>query len=159
MKLAKFDYSKVPEAEFARLAAWIDGEGCFLILSSGGPRRNAYYQARLVIGQADERLMTYLQGTFGGYYSKGSGGTNRQMFYWRLYASALDEVIHRCMPYFICKGEQAEVVLAFRATLTKGRTVLSDDVIKLRGELLKNLKDLKQKVWEVVPLGLQETTT
>jgi hypothetical protein len=155
MRTKRFDYAAVPPIEFARLAAWIDGEGCLQILKTGADRRNPYFQVRLVIGQADEGVMEWLKGTFGGNYSKGSGSTNAQMYYWRLNAADLDEVLRRCMPYFILKGAQAEVVLAYRQTLTKGREILQPEVVKLRDDLRAQLKALKRINWDNFQKGTE----
>lgn len=140
----RVDVQAIPEMEFARLAAFIDGEGCFMITPSGsGHRKYRYCFLRLVIGQADVRLMEWLFDTFGGRYEKGSGGTNRPMYYWMMEAAYMIEVLKRCMPYFILKGAQAEIFLQYRSTLTKGRTALSDEVIAQREELKTRLHLLK----------------
>src|SRR5579859_67774 len=137
------NYDQVPDIDFARLATWIDTEGCLLIIPSGKARKNTYHAARINVVQSCEAPMRWLKDTFGGNYHKGGGGTNSQMWYWHVNGADIDEILARCMPFFLVKGRQAQLILEYRRTLGKGRTPLTVETILQREIIRKELRFVK----------------
>jgi len=136
------DLEKISEIDYARLAAYIDGEGCIRFQPSGYARRNKYYTVNVIIGQADRNLITWLYKIFGGSVYTGKG-KYRPMHYWKLGATALDYVLSRCLPYLLVKKEQAEVGLEYRATMTDRTITLPQQLIDRREELRLKLHKMK----------------
>jgi hypothetical protein len=133
----------VSEIDYARLAAYIDGEGCIRLQPSGHKRRNRFYTVVVIIGQMDKRLTDWLEETFGGSVAIGQGSKYLPMYYWKLGSQALDYVLVRCMPYFIVKGEQVKIALEYRATVTDRTITLPQELIDRREELRAKLHQLK----------------
>jgi len=132
-----------PEVDYARLAAYIDGEGCIRFQPSGRVRRNRFYTVCVIVGQAEKPLIDWLLDKFGGSYALGVNKGYRRMHYWKLGSQALDYVLVRCMPYFIVKGEQAKIALEYRATVTDRTITLPQELIDRREELRARLHQLK----------------
>lgn len=118
--------AKVSEIDWARLAAFIDGEGSILIARS---KRKGYtnlqYNLEVIVSGTDLRLHVWLQDTFSGkvYLVKPSTisfRSNKICQSWRLYNTRAATILERCLPYFIIKREQAEVGLAFMRLKSQG---------------------------------------
>jgi hypothetical protein len=102
------------DTDFARLAAYIDGEGSININKFGN-----YDCVRLDVFNTDPRLIVWLKRTFGG------GATYREFpnehqrfpkYSWYIGAQKCCDLLEKCMPYFVIKREEAELVIAFQAT-------------------------------------------
>ena len=102
-----------------------------------------FRDARVTISQADWRLMAWLKSNFGGCISK-THSTNRQCWSWLVGSRAATEIMTRIRPYLIVKGEQADIALAYRATMTPGRKPIAIEVVKLRDELKQQLQHIKR---------------
>src|SRR5437660_6122275 len=111
---AKLD--RVPELEFVRLAAFIDGEGCITIARSPRRGRMAGHAQELVVtvSNTSHLLLDWLVRTFGGTYTIANGNKTMPVYSWRLNELQREEILRRCLSYFIIKREQAEIGLAFR---------------------------------------------
>jgi hypothetical protein len=116
---AKLD--KVSEIDFARLAAYIDGEGCITITTSPARGKKAItrnHNLLVTVTNTSVLLFDWITSTFGGrelVANSNHGKPNTKMCYrWMLSEIQSEEVLRRCLPYFIIKGEQARVALAFR---------------------------------------------
>jgi hypothetical protein len=118
---AKLD--KVSTIDFARLAAFIDGEGCITIARSPRRGRMAVHQHELVVTIANTSplLFDWLLGTFGGAFSRANGNKGVPVYAWRINELQREEILRRCLPYLIIKRAQAEVGLAFRALKSRKR--------------------------------------
>jgi len=147
-------YDHVPDIEFARLAAWIDGEGCITIMKGKDNRRSRPYQCRIWVCQTNEGLMHWLSATFGGTYSAGTGGTNAKMYYWRMNGADMDSILVRCMPFFIVKREQARIMQEYRRTLGKGRTPLTPETL-LKRETLRMQMHYAKRPWKKQPVSVE----
>lgn len=109
--------------DWARLAAFIDGEGCIRITEKKEkhyPR--AYLYLQINISNTDPRLPAWLKKTFGGgvYHSRRASKLNvrwSDCFMWMVSGGRVAELLQGCMPYFIIKREQAETALAFQETI------------------------------------------
>jgi len=113
----------VPETEFIRLAAFIDGEGCITICRS--PRRGAaasnQHELKMTVSNTSLRLFDWLMSTFGGNVRRAHNQSYLPVYSWVLNELQAEVIIRRCLPYFIIKREQAEVALAFRDLKTRKR--------------------------------------
>lgn len=113
--------AKVPKQEFVRLAAFIDGEGCITI--SGSPARNKKALSRnhcmvITVTNTNPLLFQWLIPIFGGSVTLANSNYKKKhtlpCWRWLLNEHQSEEVLRKCLPYFILKAEQAKLALAFR---------------------------------------------
>ena len=158
------------EIDWARLAAYIDGEGSIFIRQrpqsakdkARGASRGHYLV--LCVVNCDPRLITWCKETFGGgcaYQSKPDSPAvgakyqrpRRAQFQWIIGQQKAAHIIDKCMPYFILKREQAEVALAFQKTVshrgnTRWKGGVSPELYEHREELRLELQRLKHVSFE-----------
>ena len=122
MKKHQPDLSQVSQIDWARLAAYIDGEGCISIKSVRGyddlSRRVMYVD--ITVANTDPRLPQWAQSVFGGSVAlKKRAASSRcsDCFHWNVASRWATSIVQGCLPYFIIKREQAEVALAFQQTI------------------------------------------
>jgi len=135
--------SNVREIDWARLAAFIDGEGTVRVYKAPTGR----WGLRVVISNTDIRLISWLEETFGGYvYNvKPSTGNTKPSFQW-IFASRIDLILAPCLPYFIIKRDQAEIALAFCRTNVISRIrSKKEEVSKTREELKSKLLVIQKR--------------
>jgi hypothetical protein len=118
--------SGVPIIDFARLAAFIDGEGSILI-SRALPiakhrQKSITYSLAVVITNTSPQLIAWLYDNFGGsvHNKKPSEGSKsfrskRPIWSWHLQEKQAEVVLRKCLRYFIIKQQQAEIGIAFCA--------------------------------------------
>lgn len=141
--------------DLARLAAYIDGEGCISIEPVGVKRS---HRMQVAITNTDVRLVVWLKDTFGGEYrAKGKTNSRRRIWYWYAGSALADELLKACLPYFIMKRDQAEIAIAFRRTVVEvqmaangGRLKLTDVVIDARNSLVVQLKEAREDAAPVI---------
>jgi hypothetical protein len=129
--------------ELAYLAGIIDGEGCFTIEINPPTsyRKGTLYTCRLTITNTDVRLLKWLTEKVGGtIFTRKLIQGRKQCYSWRCYATILDYIIPKIIPYLICKKDEAEVILKFRATFTGRSTKNTPEVCEFREQCLKDLK-------------------
>lgn len=93
------------KSDYARLAAYIDGEGCIRISRSG--------ELVIRIANTDIRLPMWCKATFSGFtgiHSKGNGKW-KPAYFWGITGNAASFILKQCLPYFIIKREQAELAI------------------------------------------------
>lgn len=148
--------AKVSEIDWARLAAFIDGEGSILISKhKSRERQNYQYNLEVVVSGTDVRLIRWLQDTFSGRVyiicpSPKSFRSNKPCQTWRIFEERAEAVLLRCLPYFIVKGEQAKIALDFRALKrqgSKGRK-LTPEVLQQRDEFRQKMQVMNSS-WRV----------
>ena len=108
--------SKVSEIEFARLAAYIDGEGCITISTSPARGKKAItrnHNMVITVTNTSPLLFGWLLKTFGGVARPANNNT---LPCWRWIVSEIhsEEILRRCLPYFVIKEQQAKIGIAFR---------------------------------------------
>lgn len=146
------------EVDLARLAAYIDGEGNIFIKPYGKARKSGGYYLQLNIVNTDPRLMIWLKKTFGANWrlrkQKKAKPHHKDSYLWIAIGSKAAELLRACYPYLVIKKEQADVALAFQATL-KGTGVkkISNEIKELRKLMAQEISDLKWKVWEPIESG------
>ena len=155
-KHPRTDLSLVPQLEWIRLAAFIDGEGSISIGYSvhKDPKfegsREKYEYVRLDIANTDPRLMEWLVRVFGGSV-RGAGHKRKSpawkpAFWWTVSCTRATDILRGCLPYFIMKRDRAELAIALQATMTRsGRRGTPDHVIAERTEIKTTLHALNAR--------------
>lgn len=138
------ELSIVAQIDWARLAAYIDGEGCICIAAQVHSKphqgRGRYDYIKITVTGTDARLAAWLLKNFGGnvQWRDTNAKHNRwkPCFSWNVGSGRAAEVLRACQAYFIIKGRQAEVALAFQATMCRsGLRGTPDHVLAYRDEL------------------------
>lgn len=121
------DLSQVSQIDWARLAAYIDGEGCIRIAGVKGatPYSRRVLYVEITITNTDLRLTSWLKDKFGGCVYVNNKHTNKPNWSpssaWTVASKYAATLLENAMPYFVIKREQAEVALAFQATIITDR--------------------------------------
>lgn len=156
------DLTRIAPVDWARLAAFIDGEGCILSACSvhKDPKfagtRTRYEYIRVVVTNTDPRLSKWILETFGGHIIDHSNNKQRNKnwkpcFFWQVSCAKAARILTGCRPYLILKGEQADVAMALQDTMIySGRRGTPQSVVDHRAELQGKLRVLNAR-------GPQET--
>lgn len=139
--------------DWARLAAFIDGEGTIYINSQKmmGRMRSPRHFLSVVVTNTNPKLILWLKNVFGGSVyaiKKGKYGkpSHKQCYRWQLNELLGGEILRGCLPYFIIKREHAEIGLAFLELKAKqnGRQGkrLSEEVLSSRQFLADQIVEL-----------------
>jgi hypothetical protein len=145
----------VRDVDWARLAAFIDGEGTIYINKSKRQKENwsPRYFLSVVITNTNPLLMNWLKTEFFGsvYIVKGGRSplSKRMIMRWQLNERQAQTVLEHCLPYFVMKREQAEIGLAFmklRDQNCQGRRQVSPEVLALRESFRLQIHGANQKV-------------
>lgn len=121
------DLSQVSQIDWARLAAYIDGEGCIRIAGVKGstPYSRRVLYVEVSIANTDLRLTDWLKKTFGGSVYVNNRRLDKpnwaQSSAWVVGSRWAAALLEGSLPYFVIKREQAEVALAFQATIVTDR--------------------------------------
>lgn len=159
-KLPAFDRFCPSPIDWARMAAFIDGEGTILI----NPRRGrqtqydslaATFYLKVSISNTDLNLMDWLKLTFGGnYHFKDNQRYYRDRnvkdaYAWSVSSSQAAWILYNCLPYFIIKYEQASIGIQLQESMgrfTRGPgKSLPPEIVEERRNLKKNLLILKAR--------------
>lgn len=151
----KQDLSNVSVIDWARLAAFLDGEGSISVAfaTHKAPRlaskRTQYEYIRLTIANTDPRLIQWLVTTFGGKIRERVYTRNdrwKPAYWWTSSCVRAAEILQGCLPYFILKRERAELALALQATMKRcGRRGTPQSVIDERAAIKTKLHVLNAK--------------
>ena len=111
-----FEYVK--NVDWARMAAFIDGEGCIAITRLSFGVKNPRYQLVLQITNTDPRLLIWLGKTFEGQgsFSVRPIEGQRPRHDWCIASKKAEAILQGCLPYFVMKRDQAELAIAFQKT-------------------------------------------
>lgn len=137
--------------KLAWAAGFIEGDGSIMISSNHGGRRSQSLSLYLTATQVDPRPLFVLRDMFTGAIQHVSGRNGgRDILRWTVVAKKAEAAIREMLPYFVCKKDQAELALAFRASLrtnrSHNRTLTADEVMRQQG-FSNKLKDLHAYVW------------
>jgi hypothetical protein len=119
----KFGDKEPSPIDWARMAAYIDGEGCIETPQKQRSGKIAVYLC-LHVANTDLRLILWCAEKFGGNYyvsnrSCVSGGKNaKDCWHWTAPSTRAAWILHNCLPYFIIKREQAELGIALQESIT-----------------------------------------
>ncbi|MHB1952114.1 MAG: hypothetical protein ACYCOU_00075 [Sulfobacillus sp.] len=115
--------AKPTPIDWARLAAYIDGEGCIACkIRAGGHRCSAML---VCVSNTDLRLLNWLQDTFGGKvrYAVGNKETGRRKIWrWEVFNDQAESILEGCMEFFIMKKEQAEIAIGYRQLIRRQKS-------------------------------------
>jgi hypothetical protein len=114
------ELSPISELDWARFAAYIDGEGMISIRkakTASSPR----FVLTVMVTNTNYRLMEWLKQTFGGCISCAQrtgigvyGQKHKDMYYWQITNAKALYALLRCLPYMIIKSAQANLAVQFR---------------------------------------------
>lgn len=145
--------TNISQVDWARLAAYIDGEGCIRIAGVKGatPYSRRVLYIEVTVTNTDLRLTAWLKATFGGsvYISKQHKNNPKYSpaAAWVTGSRHAALLLEYCLPYFIIKREQADVALAFQRTIITdrryGRTGRPIELIDAQHRLREQLQTLK----------------
>lgn len=116
--------------DWARLAAFIDGEGSIRvgrqIKNKATQMRWPIYSLLVAVDNTDLRLMSWLTSLWGGtidtsHMAKALRGLRKPVYRWRVTKDQRRVVLEGCLPYFILKRKQAELGLQMLLTTTGTR--------------------------------------
>jgi len=155
--------------DWARLAAYIDGEGSIFIrhrketVTDIANQWNRGHELHVVINNCDPRLLVWCKDKFGGCVYQASPDTpgvgkkylrpRRASFQWLTSTTKAANILKGCMPFFLLKREQAEVALAFQATVRHAHARgLPVGLVEQRENFRNELKRLKH-----VPIEFPKT--
>jgi len=116
------------DIDWARLAVLIDGEGYIGIATTFSTKHKwsrPYLYLDVRVTNTDPRVSEWCVQHFGGKVYMGKRPSNKKWsscFYWAVSCNKAEAVLLGCLPYFIVKRDQAEVALAFQATLDRAKT-------------------------------------
>lgn len=140
------------EIDYARLAAYIDGEGC---ISMSVARKREWkhdsVSVFLSVHNTDPRLIQWCLERWGGrvYKTEHNGGKGKSRgwsdsYGWRVTCQQAREILEVCLPFFIIKREQAEIAIALQKTCKYwGKAGAPEEVHLLRWNLRQQLSALK----------------
>lgn len=138
--------------DWARLAAFIDGEGCIEIFRQVNthrkPKLHASHRLRIVVTNTDPRLPKWLQQRFGGKACPLKDRRSRRpCFQWKTFGEEAEVILRGCLPFFVIKREQAEIGIALRETYTKKDSLrgrLPEGVVEIRENYREQLKQIRR---------------
>jgi hypothetical protein len=124
-KAEEFDGLKPTVYDWVRMAAFLDGEGNLNI----NPRRNRGHevqvQVRILIGNTNPALAVWLRKTFGGNIvlrdSRRYNPNAKQTYIWSCTAARAAWVLTNCLPWFLLKGPQAEILISLQEEIDRTR--------------------------------------
>jgi hypothetical protein len=162
--------SDIKDVDWARLAAYIDGEGCIIIHTNRAQEalgKSRMHSLAITVTNTDPRLTVWVFETFGvgQFYQKqkcpsitanmGEGKKWRQCHVWTVTADLAAQLLVGCLPFFVIKREQAEIAIAFQKTKTyhngggKRGTRVPTNVIHMREQMAHDVRELKHVNYEV----------
>jgi len=150
---AKTTRPEPTEVDWARLAAFIDGEGCIYINLHRQfyPHLNKMYErcyAKIVVTNTDFRIVHWLQDTFGGVAHLEKRRADKRDVWaptmrWEASCKSAAVLLERCYQYLIAKREQADIIFEFQATVKwPGQHGHATEVWQRRMELRNKLHSL-----------------
>lgn len=141
------------QIDWARLAAYIDGEGTIYINRQNPAKstRSVRHFLSVVVTSSSGTLMRWLRGTFTGtiYSVAPNHWGKKPVFRWQLNERTAEWVLTNCVSYLLIKREQAEIGLAFRKSKGDHRygagVKLEAGVLADRDEFSQKIRDLNSR--------------
>ena len=140
------------QIDWAMLAAYIDGEGCIELrhVSKSKP----IYSLVITISNTNPLLSLWLRDRFDGKILKKHIGENnhrRPAFNWCCYTKLAEKILQNCLPYFVIKRHEAEIGIAYRATVHKAGgdrksqgAILTPEIASVRQSLKRQIGEAKR---------------
>lgn len=142
--------TKPTKLDWARLAAYIDGEGAILINRSFWANKGwQKIWLRLNVTNTDPRLPQWCKKTFGvgnvNLSDRRRKPQHRQSFRWDVSSRQAETILRGCLPWFLIKKEEAEIALAFQETLGGPGRIVSQETWEKR-ELLRQQLHARKRI-------------
>ncbi len=143
------------ELDWARLAAFIDGEGCILLnLHHKNYSHRSLMFLRVIVSNTDPRLVKWCRDRFGGrihvkYYPKSP--THRPAYSWQAECTVASKILQGCLEYFVIKREEAEIALEYQNTVRGPGSRLTEEQIQKREKLRTELQNRKRYASDLDP--------
>ena len=135
------------ERDWARAAAYIDGEGCISTSTAINKKKNSEsIYVTVSVHNTDPRLIDWFVERFGGRIWKTvHGNADWQNSYgWRLTCQQAREFLEQCLPWFLIKREQAELAISLMKTFRRwGSGGMPDQIKEQRWEMRNKLSEMK----------------
>lgn len=143
-------FANIAKVDWARLAAFIDGEGSICIKGFKNAYGGARHQPLIQITNTDESLSLWLTETFGvGHIqARKRVGKWSVSYDWNVRGRTAVAILKHCLPYFVIKHDQAAVIMRFDSLgyYRCGRGVrLNPELTRKREELKTELHGLKKR--------------
>lgn len=136
--------------DWARLAAFIDGEGSIFIGLQKYISRNTQRALQrtfigVMITNTDVRLFTWLQERFSGCVSPMASKNPKWTpgYQWRVTEKEAMHVLENCLEYFVLKRNQAEIAIAHQKLRAPSGTPIGEEIFAQRLNLRDQLSMLK----------------
>lgn len=163
-RLPAFGWYCPSQIDWARMAAYIDGEGSILInprrgrIGSGSGKYSSLFSTfylKVTVSNTDVRLLIWIEDTFGGSYKDTNSknyyeGKNwKRSYHWSASSGRAAWILYNCLPYFVIKKEQAEIGIQLQGSVSKTKRGpgkrLPDDLVEERRELKHKLLVMKAR--------------
>jgi hypothetical protein len=137
------------ELDWAKLAAYIDGEGAILLNRFHVKHRNRKSMwLRVTVVNTDPRLPKWIFETFGvgrfTFADRKREQNHKQTFRWQASCKEAEWILRGCLEHFIIKREHAEIAIAFQETLGGPGITVSPEIRAEREKLRLALHALKR---------------
>lgn len=148
----------ISQIDWARLAAYIDGEGCIGITKEckrkgAASHWNNHYALRITVTNTDPRLPLWCKNIFGGFIAEmsqqpGHKQNWKSRFNWIVSNDRAAWVLRSCLSHFVIKREQAEIGLAFRETFSDRPKKLGVpvEVMGKRESMFLRMKEIRHEL-------------
>lgn len=153
-KAEEFDGLKPTVYDWVRMAAFLDGEGNLNINPRYDTRNNSrgwQVQVRILIGNTNPALPVWLRKTFGGniILRQVKNLKAKDSYIWSCTSARAAWVLTNCMPWFLLKSAQAEILISLQEEIDatrqgRGRRV-ADASVERRMLLKQELHKLNAK--------------
>jgi len=137
--------------DWCRLAAFIDGEGSVQINPYNKRPKGAIFQIRVLITNTNPALPLWITETFGGHViTRDFKNPKWKLSYcWSCTAARAAWILHNCLPWFLLKKTQAELLLEMQDRIDKtvqGRgRIVPDAERSYRSVIHEQVKALNSK--------------
>ena len=142
----------IAEIDWARLAAFVDGEGSITIGKQKDQRRTGGYRYYITVSvyNTNEKLIDWVVCTFNMSKWGRHDGDPKHKKSFKAYATRYEaeEILHSIKPWLIIKEELADTALELQSTMGKGRGrahSVSEDDLGFREYLWQKARRLNQK--------------
>lgn len=146
----EFEGMKPTVYDWARMAAFIDGEGHISICANRTSVGNRRYQARIIISNTNPVLPNWLKETFGGFLLfrdvQKRNPKAKQVYIWNCTSQRAAWILHNCMPWLILKGAQAKILMELQECINKSRTSLGAPIALQDAARREDLKQQLHKL-------------
>lgn len=155
---SNIDLMQIPLIEWARLAAFIDGEGTITTqaqtMNKGKCRTT---KLSVQVSNTDIRIPLWCQRIFGGAVTsyRGASPIAKPYAVWTVASLMAEETLRFCLPYFVAKREQAEMALLYRGTFSKPGCTTTEQQLLERQKFAEELSRLKHELPEEGRVVLQ----